>query len=99
MPRTKKKIMIVIAATAAILGPSVLLSPSAHASLACDATTIQINEGRGGEPPTFRQGHTHFTGDHYVRSISSNRLWNWWADNDGGADGDTADTPYGIKQC
>ena len=94
-----KRISLVIGGATAMLATAVVFSPAAYASLACEAYTIQINENSGGEPPSFRQGHDHFSGSHYVRSIGSNRVWNWWADNNAGVDGDTADTPYGLKQC
>lgn len=39
------------------------------------------------------------TGNHYVRYIYSNGVWEWWADNNGGSNGDTVDTYYGSRQC
>ena len=74
------------------------ISTPAHASLACTATRIVINDGPGGENSSFANGHEHVTGNHYVRRIVNGR-WEWWADNDGGFDGDTFDTLYGTKQC
>ncbi|MGH8909298.1 MAG: hypothetical protein ACRD0K_23095 [Egibacteraceae bacterium] len=71
----------------------------AHADARCEAGEITINGGRGGEPASLALGHTHSTGNHYVVEMRSDGTWVWWADNNGGADGDTADTFYQIKQC
>jgi len=83
--------------------------PQASASAGClNYEWITINSGRGAEPPSRVRGHRHFTGNHYIKAVipiyRNNRLVSkrlvWWADNDGGFDGDTPDTFYGIsRQC
>ncbi|MBB5078608.1 acyl-CoA-binding protein [Nonomuraea endophytica] len=50
------------------------------------------------------RGHSHDTGNHYIRefgrdSITGKYLWDWWADNDGGSDGDTKDTYFASHWC
>ena len=71
----------------------------AGASTACNGTSIVINGNPGAESPSWATGHGHSTGNHYVGGIDSNRVWYWWADNNGGSDGDTADTYFGARQC
>ena len=83
--------------------------PKASASGGCHGYEwITINSGRGAEPPSRVRGHRHFTGNHYIKGVipiyRNNRLVSkrfvWWADNDGGFDGDTKDTRYEItRQC
>lgn len=92
---------LLVAGTTTLTLIAALAFPSApvYASLACEGTAITINSGAGAEPPRTATGHRHSTGNHYVRYILSNRVWIWWADNNGGSDGDTADTYYGEKQC
>ena len=72
---------------------------SAQGSLGCGGESIRINTGSGAEAPSNATGHEHQTGRHYIKSITSSGLVEWWADNDGGLDGDTADTYYGTSQC
>lgn len=78
-----------------------MLAPvqSVQADTCCSAGIITINSGGGAEPASYAYGHTHRTGNHYVRYIYSNGVWEWWADNNGGSDGDTRDTFYGFRQC
>jgi hypothetical protein len=74
----------------------------ASASKACNAEQITINSGGGAESPSRAWGHTHRTGNHYVKYISrssAGNIWYWYADNNGGIDGDTADTYYGSILC
>lgn len=82
--------------------------PKASASGGCDAhELITINSGRGAEPPSRVRGHRHFTGNHYVKvvwlvyrnnsNIPVGKQYVWWADNDGGFDGDTRDTYYSTS--
>ncbi|MDR1189224.1 MAG: hypothetical protein LBK95_17540 [Bifidobacteriaceae bacterium] len=89
--------------TSAVLAGGVLTGTAnaspAEASLACSGKGITINSNPGAESPSKATGHSHVTGNHYVRVIYSNSVWEWWADNNGGSDGDTTDTFYGTKQC
>jgi hypothetical protein len=71
---------------------------TASAGTACTSTTITINAGAGAEPPSSAKGHSHATGSHYVSSISGG-FWFWYADNNGGLDGDTWDTYLGVVKC
>lgn len=71
----------------------------AEASLACSGTSIQINTNPGAEAPSWATGHSHWTGNHYIYAIYMNGNWEWWADNNGGWDGDTWDTYYGLIAC
>ncbi|MFG1801330.1 hypothetical protein ACGFI4_14315 [Micromonospora carbonacea] len=92
---------ILTAAAVAILtttGVVAVTDSAAHASLACSGTSIRINGGSGAEAPSYATGHSHSTGNHYVRAIIGNN-WEWWADNNGGSDGDTKDTYYGTISC
>ena len=78
---------------------STLLSPgAAHASKPCNYDTIVINDGGGAEKPSIVYGHKHRTGNHYIKSHEDG-VWEYWADNNGGFDGDTEDTFYGKVQC
>ncbi|MER7701926.1 hypothetical protein ABTX81_03355 [Kitasatospora sp. NPDC097605] len=95
----KLKASGVLLAVGMAAGGVLIAAPGASASTACNATTITINKGSGAEDPSQAQGHSHSTGRHYVGAIDSNKIWYWYADNDGGSDGDTWDTFYGIKQC
>ncbi|ACZ87593.1 hypothetical protein [Streptosporangium roseum] len=77
---------------------------SAHADTRCSVNAIAINAGPGGEPKALAWGHSHKTGNHYVQSskwssFTGKYLWQWMADNNGGNDGDTADTYYGPSFC
>ena len=94
-----RKQMGTAAATALVAGMLVVVPTSAaSASTACSGTSITINATAGGEAPRTVNGHTHATGKHYVYSISTSKLWTWWADNDNGST-DKPDSPYGIIQC
>jgi len=94
----RKLASVSIASLIAVTG-GVALPGAAHASTACDGYAITINGNPGAEPPSRATGHTHRTGNHYVRYIYSNGVWEWWADNNGGSNGDTVDTYYGSRQC
>ncbi|ACZ85147.1 hypothetical protein [Streptosporangium roseum] len=76
---------------------------AAHADVRCMVNTIYINASPGGDPKQQALGHSHNTGKHYVGSYQWYStgwwLWEWYADNDGGSDGDTADTWYGSSWC
>jgi hypothetical protein len=94
------------AAAASLAGAMVVAggATAAQADTRCSWSWIQINDSAGGDPMTWARGHSHNTGNHYVRdahwdAVSGQYVWNWWADNDGGSDGDTADTYYGSRWC
>ncbi|MEV4246717.1 hypothetical protein AB0J63_25255 [Streptosporangium canum] len=76
---------------------------AAHADTRCSASWITINSGAGGENSTVRRGHSHKTGNHYVVNVWKNPqgkyVWYWYADNNGGKDGDTKDTFYNSNVC
>ncbi|MEV4251294.1 hypothetical protein AB0J63_48900 [Streptosporangium canum] len=76
---------------------------AAHASVACMVFPISINASAGGDPKQDALGHSHRTGKHYVGSYqwypTGLWLWEWYADNDGGSDGDTSDTWFGSSWC
>ncbi|MCP9946795.1 hypothetical protein LUX12_21545 [Streptomyces somaliensis] len=47
-------------------------------------------------------GHSHNTGSHYVGRMTNtggNLVVDWYADNNGGNDGDTWDSFYGTRVC
>lgn len=95
----KRKILTVGGGIALALPAMLLAAPAAHASLACSGTRILINSNPGYEAPSYATGHTHTTGNHYVRVIYSDRTWEWWADGNGGFNGDEWDFYYGLIQC
>ncbi|MEV4251292.1 hypothetical protein AB0J63_48890 [Streptosporangium canum] len=77
---------------------------AAHADTRCDWTWIKINSGAGAEAPRVVRGHSHNTGNHYIFDFNwsdykQQYLWAWYADNNGGNDGDTKDTSYGTNWC
>ncbi|MFI6800055.1 hypothetical protein [Streptosporangium canum] len=77
---------------------------AAHADTRCSWDWIAINDSAGGDPKTAARGHSHNTGNHYIRDYAwdpylGKYIWNWWADNDGGSNGDTKDTYYGSRMC
>ncbi|MEV4251296.1 hypothetical protein AB0J63_48910 [Streptosporangium canum] len=77
---------------------------AAHAITGCTWGTIWINGPAGAELPTTARGHSHKTGNHYVKYTNYNPdsrkyVWQWYADNSGGNDGDTKDTFYGYSAC
>jgi hypothetical protein len=95
---------VVSASTAVVLGlgGAVAVAQPASASGGCSGDIILVNSGAGAEAPSWRYGHAHLTGRHYIRAIvrySNRSLVQWWADNDGGLDGDTWDTPYQETLC
>ena len=74
----------------------------AFASTGCSGQWITINSGKGGEPPSRVIGHRHITGNHYIKEVKVFRGYKklvWWADNNGGVDGDTQDTYYGTSRA
>ncbi|MFI6299315.1 hypothetical protein ACIBEJ_47525 [Nonomuraea sp. NPDC050790] len=77
---------------------------AAHADTRCAWSWIWINDSGGGDPKTQARGHSHSSGNHYIGgyyrdAVSGRYLWDWWADNDGGSDGDTADTYFSSRWC
>ncbi|ACZ85368.1 hypothetical protein [Streptosporangium roseum] len=106
MKRNLKRWSALGAAAVSLAGAMVVAggATSAHADTRCTWGWIWINDSAGGDPKTQARGHSHDTGNHYVRdygwdAVSGRYLWNWWADNDGGSDGDTADTYFGSRWC
>jgi hypothetical protein len=97
---TLSKALTGLTATGLVAGGLVLVPQPdvAHASLACTSTAIAINAGTGAEPKSSAKGHAHVTGSHYVGSISGG-YWYWYADNNGGVNGDTWDSFYGSLKC
>ncbi len=94
-----RALVAVLGLTAATVTTAVGAPPStAVASTACSSSVITINAGPGAEPPTTASGHRHNTGNHYVGAISGG-FWYWYADNNGGMDGDTTDSFYGSRRC
>ncbi|MEV7912256.1 hypothetical protein [Streptomyces griseus] len=71
---------------------------TAQADTRCSWSTITINSGKGAEAPSKASGHKHNTGNHYVGYIAGD-LVDWYADNNGGSDGDTWDSYYGTRKC
>ena len=96
--RLHRSLFIAGCMAAGTLAIPVLGAAPAGASTSCSASWININTGSGAEAPSQAWGHSHSTGRHYIKSRSGNKL-TYWADNDGGWDGDTADTYYGVKYC
>lgn len=88
-----------LAVTAIVVLTVLPLSSPAAASAGCDTgSQITINSNPGAEAPSQAWGHRHLTGNHYVKQITSTGII-WWADNNGGSDGDTADTYYATWYC
>ncbi|MFI7360146.1 hypothetical protein ACIBTP_40285 [Streptomyces avidinii] len=88
-------------AAAAVLGGLVMVGGGAtvaQADTRCDWSTVYINGNPGAEPGSWASGHSHRTGNHYVGAYA-NGLVDWYADNNGGDDGDTKDSYYGTRAC
>jgi hypothetical protein len=88
---------MVFSGLAAVAFATVPATP-ASASGGCSGSLIRINGGGGAEAPSWRYGHGHRSGNHYIRARSGNYVI-WWADNNGGLDGDTRDTYYTTTYC
>ncbi|SFK53003.1 hypothetical protein SAMN05216275_127115 [Streptosporangium canum] len=106
MKRTIKQWGALGAAAVSLAGVMVVAggTTSAHADTRCGWGWIKINDSAGGDPISDARGHSHSGGNHYVRNFwwdaaSGAYIWDWWADNDGGSDGDTADTYFGSRWC
>lgn len=85
-----------LAGLAMAAGPAAM---SAQADVRCGGEAITINSNAGDEPPSTETGHEHQSGNHYIVSISSTGLVTWYADGNGGFDGDQPDAYYGKLQC
>lgn len=88
-----------VVASGLVLGS---FTTQAVADTRCTTSRIQINGNPGAEAPSWADGHRHDTGNHYVGAIwyaDGPDLWDWWADNNGGNDGDTKDTYYSSRWC
>ncbi|MEU0662993.1 hypothetical protein ACLQ2E_29545 [Streptomyces lavendulocolor] len=104
MKRNLRRISALGTAAAALSGLVLIggTATTAHADMRCDWGTITINGNRGAEAPSRASGHTHRTGNHYVGGVANtggNLVVDWYADNNGGDDGDTRDSYYGTKVC
>lgn len=95
----RKTLATLAGGTVLIMSGMTAAAPAALASLSCSGSYITINGGSGAESPSTAYGHKHSTGNHYVRYFWSDGVWDYWADNNGGWDGDTADTYYGSILC
>jgi hypothetical protein len=75
----------------------------ASGGCASSAVPITINSNPGAEAPSRARGHRHLTGNHYVKTtipVGSNRIYVWWADNNGGTVGtDRPDAYYTTTTC
>ena len=91
-----------IAAVMGIVGMAAALgllpTGAAVSAVTCGYSSMTINSNPNAEAPSRASGHAHFTGNHYIRSMT-NRTWYYSADNNGGTDGDTWDTNYGVVAC
>jgi hypothetical protein len=87
---------------AGVVGLSVAMvalpTGAAVSAVPCSYSSMTINGNPNAEGPTRASGHAHLTGNHYVRSMT-NKTWYYTADNNGGSDGDTWDTSYGVAAC
>nr|WP_093892366.1 hypothetical protein [Streptosporangium canum] len=77
---------------------------AAHADTRCSWGSTWINGGAGAEAPRMARGHYHKTGNHYIRSSEwdphfGKYIWQWYADHNGGNDGDDWDSYYGESYC
>jgi hypothetical protein len=100
-PRRRNLLGRTAAAAVAVTGALAMMvaaGPAASASAGCSGSVIRINTGAGAEAPSSAYGHRHRTGNHYIRYRSGNTLY-WYADNNGGLDGDTRDTFYRSVYC
>ncbi|WP_158890345.1 hypothetical protein [Amycolatopsis anabasis] len=77
----------------------VVTAAPAQADKRCSYQRIAINNNPGAEPGSYANGHKHRTGNHYILRITDGNKYHYWADNNGGRDGDTWDTFYGYKRC
>ncbi|MFD4141924.1 hypothetical protein [Streptomyces sp. NPDC058572] len=104
MSRTIRRIGALGSAGAVFAGLIVIggTASTAHADTRCEWGAITINGNRGAEAPSRASGHTHRTGNHYVGKITNtggNLVVDWYADNNGGNDGDTWDSFFGTRIC
>lgn len=106
MTRTIKRWGALGTAAVSLAGVMVVAggTTAAHADTRCDWGWIKINDSPGGDPISDARGHSHSSGNHYVRRYGQDAgtgwyIWDWYADNDGGSDGDTGDTYFGSRWC
>ena len=95
---TKKRVSVALGVALAGAALAVVPATMASASGGCSGDLITINSGRGAEAPSRAYGHKHRTGNHYIKAYSGKYVI-WWADNNGGNDGDTPDTFYTSTFC
>lgn len=95
---TKKRAAVALGV--ALAGAAFAITPAtgASASGGCKGDLITINGGRGAEAPSQAYGHKHRTGNHYITAYSGKYVI-WWADNNGGSDGDTRDSFHTSTFC
>lgn len=102
---TTRRIGAVGTAAAALASATLMVggtATTAQADTRCEWGTIRINGNPGAESPSNASGHSHNTGNHYVGRITNtggNLVVDWYADNNGGDDGDTWDSFYGTRLC
>lgn len=94
----KRRLIAVAGVLGMAVAMTVLSTGVATSAVPCSYSSMIINSNAKAEGPTRASGHAHFTGNHYVRSMANN-VWYYTADNNGGADGDTWDTSYGVAAC
>ena len=97
-PGVRRRVLGVAALVGMTVALVVVPTGAANAAVPCSYGSMTINSNPNAEGPTRASGHAHFTGNHYIRSMT-NSVWYYTADNNGGADGDTWDTSYGVAQC
>ncbi|MFI6504096.1 hypothetical protein [Nonomuraea typhae] len=96
---TRHLATIAVAGIVTATGLAATTSTAANADARCTWGIIKINTGRGAEPPRWARGHKHRTGNHYLKRIRPGGWLEWWADNNGGRDGDTRDTFHRMIRC
>ncbi|GIG26930.1 hypothetical protein [Cellulomonas denverensis] len=94
----KKRLAAVVGVIGVAVAVVVLPTGAATSAVPCSYSSMIINSNPRAEGPTRASGHAHVTGNHYVRSMT-NKVWYYTADNNGGSDGDTWDTAYGVAAC
>jgi hypothetical protein len=102
MTRPRRIVAALCGGLAAGAGAATIVATPASASGGCSGSLITINSNPGAEPPSRARGHAHATGNHYIKltyPVGDRRIVVWWADNNGGRDGDTTDTYYTSTTC
>lgn len=93
-----RRLVGAVAAAGVMVVMVVFPTGAAVSSVPCSYSSITINSNPKAEGPTRASGHAHVTGNHYIKSMTNN-VWTFTADNNGGSDGDTWDTSYGVAAC